>query len=85
MRATHNRAVLAARAGSRVSRNPGRVGVDLAARVEPVKAPVGPVRRSRALPMTPLMRSGDGVGRSAWTNSMEFFTDPKWTPTVSEV
>lgn len=44
----------------------------------------GPIRRSRATPLTPTQRNSEGR-RSEWSASPEFFTDPKWSATVREV
>jgi hypothetical protein len=41
-------------------------------------------RRSRGTKLTATMRSGDGSGYSAWTRSPDYWTDPKWSRTVSD-
>lgn len=62
---------------------PQPVSRNLAARTSPVKGAIGPVRRSRALPLTATQRRGDGSGaRSDWSASPEFFTDPAWSQTL---
>lgn len=49
----------------------------------------GPVRKTRALPMTGAMRSGDGTGPSDWTRSASIggtvgsvIRDSRWSQTV---
>lgn len=44
----------------------------------------GHVKRSTAVKMTATQRDSEG-NRSAWNDSMDYFTDPKWGRTVSEV
>ncbi len=62
----------------------GPAGTDLRGRTQTETKPLpGPVRRSRATRLTATMRRGDGSVRSAWTRSPHYWTDPKWSRTVS--
>lgn len=73
-----------ARSLARVSRNrnTGTLGTDPAKRVLPIAPVLGPVRRSRAVPMTGAQK--DSTGRTSdWARSMDYFTDPKWDQTLS--
>ena len=70
-------------AGRTPTRNAGRVSTDLGARPSTVVPPrLGKVRKSRAK-MTGAQRNSEGR-RSEWSMSPYFFTDPKWSATVSK-
>lgn len=82
-----NRSVMAARAAqnglTQPRRNRGTTGTDPSARPSTViQHCEGPVRRSTAMKMTGAQRNSEGR-RSEWSASPEFFTDPKWSQTVS--
>ena len=76
-RSQANRAVIAARAT--------RSTPTLPPHLRPVSTTyaTGPVKRSRALPLTATQRNSEGR-RSEWSASPEFFTDPKWGTTVGD-
>lgn len=80
-----NRARIAERAGTlgNTGRNVGTPGMDPAARIT-VRGTIaaGPVRRTRAVPMTGAQRNSLGK-RSEWNAPMDFFTDPAWDRTVT--
>lgn len=83
-----NRARIAARAAQNRP-----VRINMPAHLAPAASVTvtGPVRKTRALPMTGAMRSGDGAGVSAWARPAEIggslgliTRDRKWSATVSE-
>lgn len=79
-RSQANRSVIAARAAA--NGRTGRHGAVLAPST--VVYATGPIRRSRAIPLTATQRNSEGR-RSEWSASPEFFTDPKWSATCSTV
>lgn len=55
---------------------------NLAARRTVTKGAPGAIRRSTALKLTATQRNSEGRV-SEWSMSPEFFTDPKWSQTVT--
>lgn len=77
-RSQANRAIVARRASP--STPNVHSGIPLTG-TTPVYA-TGPVKRSRALKLTATQKNSEGR-TSEWSMSPEFFTDPKWSATVS--
>lgn len=75
-----NRAVMAQRAAKR----PVRTADLPMLRANHIPIRTGPIRRSTAVKMTATQRNSEGKS-SEWNRSMDYFTDPKWGRTVSEV
>lgn len=76
-RSQANRSVLAARAAAN-----GRTGKHGSVLPPSTGTATGPVKRSRALKLTATQRNSEGR-MSEWSMSPEFFTDPKWSQTVT--
>lgn len=87
-----NRAVIARRAAERArltpqgtEHRPTTPGTNPAMRSMSPAHPMaaGPVRRSRCAPLTAMQRDSEG-NLSAWNRPTDYFTDPKWSRTVSD-
>lgn len=76
-RSQANRSVIAARA----TRSTPNLTAFPFGSPTPVYA-TGPVRRSSAVKLTATQRNSEGR-TSEWNMSMDYFTDPKWSQTVS--